>query len=535
MGHKVAIKEYLPNEFALRDGTNVHAKSNADGPDFDWGLARFVDEARTLARFAHPNVVRVRDYFKGNGTAYLVMDYEDGEPLNALLERHGTLTERQLRRVLLPVVAGLEQVHRAGYLHRDIKPSNIYVRRADESPVLLDFGAARQALGRKSKSLTAVATAGYSPPEQYESEGEQGPFTDIYALSALCYRAITGEMPIEAPRCQSRLLRGLPDPLTELVKLSPDGYSPGLLQAVDMGLRVVDTQRPQDLSSWLAVLYGESAQTPQRRQQPTGTRRREIRTRSKQRSKAASSRNTTTRSRTLAFALSLLVLVVLVIVDTQDHERLSGSNVSATSRLPETVAPRSWTNPVEQRKSPPVDSSFKSEDQDALTDDYRHDPLSTVIDEAEENNWVPEFTDSRFFTLGSHRDDVLRLQGTPTGIDPHPSYGEVWSYGLSRVTISALARTVQDWDNASSNLKVRLLPGTHVTAAEFFAHGSHRDDVLRLQGTPTRIGPHPSLGHERWWYGLSRVTISTATGRVQSWDNRSSNLKVRLLPGSDQQ
>ena len=133
-----------------------------------------------------------------------------------LLQRHGTLTEAQLRRVVLPVADGLRQVHAAGILHRDIKPANIFVRRADESPVLLDFGAARQSLGPRSKSMTAIASAGYSPPEQYESNGKQGPWTDIYALSALCHRAVTGKTPMDAPSRQSRLLRSQTDPLPKL-------------------------------------------------------------------------------------------------------------------------------------------------------------------------------------------------------------------------------------------------------------------------------------------------------------------------------
>ena len=147
LGVQVALKEYLPNEIAVRDCTEVHPKSAGDREGFEWGLSRFLDEARTLARFEHPNVVRVRDCFEANNTAYIVMDYEDGEPLDALLRRHGTLTEAQLKRVVLPVADGLRQVHAAGFLHRDIKPSNIFVRRSDESPVLLDFGSARQALG----------------------------------------------------------------------------------------------------------------------------------------------------------------------------------------------------------------------------------------------------------------------------------------------------------------------------------------------------------------------------------------------------
>ncbi len=158
------------------------------------------------------------------------------------------------------MVDGLRQVHAAGFLHRDIKPANIFVRRSDESPVLLDFGSARQALGRKSRSMTAIASAGYSPPEQYESDGEQGPWTDIYALSALCHRAITGKAPVEAPRRQSRLLRSQTDPLPRLADMPAAGYSPAFLQAVDRGLAVIETERPQSLDEWLPRL--ERAATP---------------------------------------------------------------------------------------------------------------------------------------------------------------------------------------------------------------------------------------------------------------------------------
>ena len=251
LGVQVAVKEYLPNEIAVRDGTGVYPKSAGDREGFEWGLSRFLDEARTLARFEHPNVVRVRDCFEANNTAYIVMDYEDGEPLDVLLRRHGTLTEAQLKRVLLPVADGLRQVHAAGFLHRDIKPSNIFVRRSDESPVLLDFGSARQALGRRSRSVTAIASAGYSPPEQYESNGDQGAWTDIYALSALCYRAITGDAPMEATQRQSQLLRTQTDPLPKLAETPVASYSLAFLEAVDWGLRLIETERPQSLDDWL--------------------------------------------------------------------------------------------------------------------------------------------------------------------------------------------------------------------------------------------------------------------------------------------
>ena len=269
LGHQVAVKEYLPNEFAVRDRATVHPKSPADLEAFEWGLSRFLDEARTLTRFRHPNLVRVSDYFEANNTAYIVMDYEDGKPLDALLKHHGTLTEAQLKRVLLPVADGLRQVHAAGFLHRDIKPSNIFVRRSDESPVLLDFGSARQALGRKSKSMTTIASAGYSPPEQYEGQGAQGAWTDIYALAALCYRAVTGDTPMEAPHRQSQLLRSQVDPLPRLAETASPRYSQAFLKAVDWGLRVIEAERPQSLDEWLAQLGDAEAGAPSEEPKPT--------------------------------------------------------------------------------------------------------------------------------------------------------------------------------------------------------------------------------------------------------------------------
>ena len=258
LGVTVAVKEYLPNDIAVRSGNAVAPKSTADREGYRWGLSRFLDEARTLARFAHRNVVRVRDYFEANGTAYIVMDYEDGEPLDRVLERKGTLTEAQIKRVLLPIVEGLQQMHAAGFLHRDVKPANIFIRRSDESPVLLDFGSARQALGRLSRSVTAIASSGYSPPEQYESNGGQGPWTDIYALSALCYRAVTGIAPVEATRRQSRLLRGEEDPLPSLAAIASGRCSQAFLAAVDRGLRVVEGERQGSLDEWRAELEGRA-------------------------------------------------------------------------------------------------------------------------------------------------------------------------------------------------------------------------------------------------------------------------------------
>ena len=268
LGLKVALKEYLPNEFAVRDGTTVHPKSGADKDNFEWGLARFLEEAQTLTGFRHPNLVQVRDYFEANQTAYFVMDYEVGQPLNRLLANGRLLSERQLRRVLWPIIDGLKVVHAAGVLHRDIKPANIFVRQANESPVLLDFGAARSYARQQTKSMTAMASPGYSAPEQYYgSEAQQGPWTDIYSLAAVCWRAIDGNMPPEAPRRLSSMVRDQPDPLPALSG-RVDGYSPSFLRAVDAGLKVIETERPQDLDSWLQLFTLAEADSKAPAKQP---------------------------------------------------------------------------------------------------------------------------------------------------------------------------------------------------------------------------------------------------------------------------
>ncbi|HEY4957048.1 MAG TPA: serine/threonine-protein kinase, partial [Caldimonas sp.] len=188
----VAIKEYLPTEIARRrSDASAWPHSDTLAKRYAWGLERFLLEARTLARFDHPNIVRVLSVFEANNTAYMVMRFEEGEDLATQLDRRGTLPQRQLTDCLLPILDGLELVHAAGFIHRDIKPENIYVRR-DGSPVLLDFGSARQSFG-SAKTLTILVAPGYAPLEQYYGDAStQGPWTDIYGLGATCYRAISG-------------------------------------------------------------------------------------------------------------------------------------------------------------------------------------------------------------------------------------------------------------------------------------------------------------------------------------------------------
>ena len=252
--HKqVAVKEYLPTAVAVR-GANVTVVPTAGelADDFHWGLERFVEEARVLARFRHPNLVPVHRFFEANGTAYVVMDYEPGERLDEALRRMpGGMPQAQATALLNRLLDGLEAVHRAGYLHRDIKPANIILHQ-DGTPVLLDFGAARQALGRRSQLVTSIVTPGYAPLEQYASDGNQGPWTDIYAVGALAHRLVTGAPPPEAT------LRARNDPYRSLEKRTLAGYAPEFLRAIDWALRVDEHERPQTVREFRRALLGDS-------------------------------------------------------------------------------------------------------------------------------------------------------------------------------------------------------------------------------------------------------------------------------------
>jgi len=194
----VAIKEYLPSDLAVRalDSSVVPVNTESEF-NYKWGLDRFIQEARTLARFSHPNIVRVNRFFEANGTSYMVMDYEAGESLHQYLKRVPVPDETALKKIMMPILDGLEAIHQAGFLHRDIKPSNVFLRE-NGAPLLIDFGSARMSTGHISKNLRSIVSPGYAPLEQYMREGHQGPWSDIYALSGVLYRAVTGGHPPDA-------------------------------------------------------------------------------------------------------------------------------------------------------------------------------------------------------------------------------------------------------------------------------------------------------------------------------------------------
>ena len=252
----VAIKEYLPPEFAVRDGrTTVKPKSSASKDDYAWGLDRFLDEARALARFDHPHINKVYRFFKDNGTAYLVLEYIEGDMLSDLLKSEGRFNEAGVRRMLDELLDGLDKVHRAGYIHRDIKPANIIFRR-DGSAVLLDFGAARQARGQ---TVTVVFTECYAPVEQHFSKSDAlGASSDLYSLGVVAYRCLLGgneSVLMDARERAHWINEGKADKdMSPAVVVGKGNYSTSLLRAIDWAIKVDAKDRPQSVGEMRGAL-----------------------------------------------------------------------------------------------------------------------------------------------------------------------------------------------------------------------------------------------------------------------------------------
>ncbi len=267
LGNSVAVKEYLPAELAVREGSSVQVKSGAYNSPYEDGLRRFRDEARALIDFqSHPSIVSCREFFRANGTAYLVMEHEHGLPLSALLQQREAagrpFGEEDLLAVMAPLLDGLARVHEAGVLHRDIKPGNILVRRLDEHPVLIDFGAAKQAVAEHSKSM-APYTDGYAALEQV-GEGELGAWTDLYAVGAVMWRMVAGGNPPWAPpnpvkveKRANAVVRGSADPMPSARELGAGRFSPGVLDAIDRCLKLNEKERMRDCGQLLGLLHGD--------------------------------------------------------------------------------------------------------------------------------------------------------------------------------------------------------------------------------------------------------------------------------------
>ena len=629
-----AIKEYLPRDLAVRDndGASVHPVNTEAEDAFEDGRRRFRDEAEQLRRFRNErHVVSCLNYFEANGTAYLVMDYDDGLPLSEFLrqreEAGQPFTEADLRAVVEPLLEGLEVVHRTGVLHRDIKPGNVFVRRPDDiagrpaQPVLIDFGAAKQNYLEQHSRSRAPYTPGYAAYEQISSEGDIGPWTDIYAIGALMWRMVAGGCPDDprllitdeagrertwspTPRAAEKrayaLHRGRPDPTVPAAELGAGRFSKHLLESIDKCLALYPEDRVQDCGVLRALLDAsetsgyntsyerynhrdEAAHDPKDGQgyrDPVGP---------------DSESRETGQSETSSFGFGLIpaaavasgvLLMAIVFVDMGAFEDsfqvdlevegpISESSLSLAVVPDDGVANGTlelgdfelssgaysdlWAVQAESGQvltadlssagfdaflmlMSPTDVELVAEDDDSgdgtnaritfdVADSGEHLLVASSYEAGETGDYELRVDVSSAvpatFTRGSHEEDVLRIQGTPTGIDFSASGYELWSYGPSTVQISISSRRVMEWNNFQGNLRIRLEPGSNTTTSSTFTRGSHEDDVIRIQGTPSGIFVFAASGYELWSYGLSTVQISISSRRVTEWNNLEGNLRIR--------
>jgi serine/threonine protein kinase len=248
----VAIKEYLPSQLALRKtGDALPSIAEKDLEAFHYGMRSFFEEGRALAMLSHPNLVRVVDFFRANETAYIVMRYERGRTLQEHIQaRRGALKESFLRQVFAQLMNGLREVHRNRLLHLDIKPANIYIRN-DGTPLLIDFGAARQTLTADGISLNPMYTPGFAPPEQYNHRELLGPWSDIYAVGATLFTCMAGRAP------QAGDFREEEEHYVSATKIWAGKYSTSLLQTIDWCLELDPLKRPQSVFALQQVLLGK--------------------------------------------------------------------------------------------------------------------------------------------------------------------------------------------------------------------------------------------------------------------------------------
>lgn len=248
LGERVVVKEYFPRDLATRaeDRATVVPRRAEDGEPLQYGLEAFADEALAIARVRHANVMQVRHYFEGHGTAFYVTPWHEGLTLGDHLRRiGGRLPWAAACEVVVRVLDGLAAAHAQDAVHHDVKPGNVFLL-ADGRPIVIDFGTARDAVRRRGPDLTGLLTPGYAAFEQYSRHGVQGPWTDVYACAALLYRTITGKRPTPAPL---RFRQELPPPRV----LAPD-IAPAVDRAIMQGLAILATERPSTARAFQDVL-----------------------------------------------------------------------------------------------------------------------------------------------------------------------------------------------------------------------------------------------------------------------------------------
>lgn len=251
----VVIKECFPNTLCRRSTSVVRARSRKHQAEYRSFVQSFVDEARSLARLVHPNIVGVHQVFEDNDTAYMAIDYINGRDLQAIMETTDrAFTPGQVVALLKKMLSAVEFIHQAGMLHRDIAPDNILID-PHGNPILIDFGAASEQVVRTTRVLTGrrVVKEGYSPQEFYLTGAEQGPWSDLYSLGATFHMLISGTAPPESQRRLANVAEGTGDPYVPLAGRFK-GYPPGFLEAIDKATSVLPKDRIQTAADWLDLI-----------------------------------------------------------------------------------------------------------------------------------------------------------------------------------------------------------------------------------------------------------------------------------------
>ncbi|WP_317932704.1 serine/threonine protein kinase [Halioxenophilus sp. WMMB6] len=345
----VALKEYLPQEISTREGCDVVPLSNGEQDDYEAGLQRFLTEAKQLVAFNHhPNIVSCRDFFEANGTAYLVMDFENGVPLSDLLKQRQLadepFSEAEILAIMLPLLDGLATIHRKQVLHRDIKPGNIFIRHDTGAPVLIDFGAAKQDFSQHSKS-NAPYTIGYAAFEQVHNEGLLGPWTDLHAIGGVIWRIIKSANPPDVNIRVNAIMRGQPDPMLTALATDTEAYSDAFLEAVAGCLCINEEDRWQSAEALIAAL-NESAK-PAKQTSQTGTTASEVEPPS-----PPTSANRALPVLGLLLGIALLLIVAIVVMTGQNPE-------VANDAQPPTTAQTSSAGPADTPNEPAPDTGHE--------------------------------------------------------------------------------------------------------------------------------------------------------------------------------
>ena len=499
-------------------------------------------------------------------------------------------TEADLRKVVLSLLDGLARIHAAGVYHRDIKPSNILMRHSDEQPVIIDFGAAKQMSLGATKSL-APYTEGYAAPEQV-GEGDIGPWTDVYGVGAAMWRMVAGgtldtssRNPVSAERRLFQLAQGRADPLRPAVEIGAGRFSTAILKTIDGCLHIPVENRMQDCRqvrlSLIPATFGE--QSAQSKTEPQITVDEQLQASHEERKNVKL--KTIFAVALLTCAIGLIVWAVapdrqgnsptglpaqdeevgvqpglLSLVDDQQPEMDNSSSTGVAEIDPDNDRVTSTEEPgAIKGEQPEMDNSSSigvaqiDPDNDRVTSTEEpgaikgeQPEMSNPADQRPEQSAMSNPADQRpeqsetlgsaiasenslqsTWTLGSTKEEVLQVEGTPTDIVKY-SQSEVWNYGSSSVRFSNTSSRVVGWTNRSGSLRVALNPAAGTRRITSWTLGSTKDEVLQVQGEPTRVVMRSQT--EVWHYGDSSLRFSNTSSRVDRWENWSGNLQVEMKP-----